>query len=89
MKIPKSNFKCMDCKVDTAKINEYYMVRDDLWLKANPKRKGMLCIGCLENRLDPTGESHLNFAAFPHMPLNCLPIVERSERLWERMMRFH
>lgn len=41
---------CMDCGVDTIP-EEYYMVHDEIWLKAVPENHGMLCIGCLENRL--------------------------------------
>lgn len=47
--------QCMDCDVDTRKINEYYMVHDGLWSKAVPdlyaNEYGQLCIGCLEMRL--------------------------------------
>jgi hypothetical protein len=42
---------CLDSDVNTAKIREAYMVRDELWLRVNPGRAGMLCIGCLEMRL--------------------------------------
>ncbi|WP_457489141.1 hypothetical protein [Tardiphaga sp. P5_C10] len=31
--------------------DEYYMVHDDLWLNAHPKRDGKLCVGCLETRI--------------------------------------
>lgn len=43
------SFVCIDCKVDTLKIGEYYMINDTTW----PLRRngGMLCIGCLETRL--------------------------------------
>lgn len=43
---------CVDCHVDTFAINEYYMVTDAVWLSVvSTKQDGMLCIGCLENRL--------------------------------------
>jgi hypothetical protein len=43
----------MDCGNQTAMTHkdEYYMIHDALWLKANPKGEGMLCIGCVEDRL--------------------------------------
>lgn len=44
-------FDCMDCGVDTSKTHEYYMVHDEIWLFVNPGDYGMLCIGCLEERL--------------------------------------
>jgi hypothetical protein len=46
-----SRYNCLDCKINTRSINEYYMVHRHVWSVANPKRHGMLCIGCLENRL--------------------------------------
>lgn len=46
-----SQYTCMDCKIDTAQIQEYYMVDDTLWDTINPKILGMLCIGCLEDRI--------------------------------------
>jgi hypothetical protein len=30
---------------------DYYTINDDLWLTANPKDKGMLCLSCLSDRL--------------------------------------
>jgi hypothetical protein len=42
---------CLDCKKDTHRLGEYYMVINRIWRKANPGDKGMLCIGCLELQL--------------------------------------
>jgi len=44
-------FACIDCAACTNCNGEYYMVHDEVWLEANPKDKGMLCVGCLESRL--------------------------------------
>ena len=44
-------FECAACGVNTLHINEYYMVTDEVWEAAWPQDRGMLCIGCLENRL--------------------------------------
>lgn len=44
-------FACIDCAACTNCNGEYYMVNDEVWLEANPKGRGMLCIGCLEDRL--------------------------------------
>ena len=46
-----NGFDCLDCGVNTADAHEYYMVKDNIWLKAHPKDDGMLCIACLETRL--------------------------------------
>jgi hypothetical protein len=42
---------CKDCGKDTVKINEEYMVHDELWREAFPSEAGRLCIGCFEKRL--------------------------------------
>ena len=48
--------RCLDCGEETSfradKADEYYMVHNELWLRAHPARNGKLCIGCLERRLD-------------------------------------
>lgn len=44
---------CMDCEVDTidrTRTWDYYMVRNDLWLKFGVGSK-MLCLGCFAQRL--------------------------------------
>lgn len=42
---------CMDCTANTSELNEFYMLNDEIWLRAVPGRAGMLCIGCVEARL--------------------------------------
>jgi hypothetical protein len=42
---------CLDCDVDTVEIGEYYMLRDNVWLEANPDDAGMLCFRCVQARL--------------------------------------
>jgi hypothetical protein len=42
------------------------MVTDEAWAIANPKKYGMLCIGCLESRLGRT----LTGDDFPDYPIN-------------------
>lgn len=43
---------CADCGRCTDKLGEFYMVRDDVWLAAGMTPDGgLLCIGCLEDRL--------------------------------------
>jgi hypothetical protein len=46
----RRHFPCLDCQYDTFR-DEYYMLRNEVWLSANPKSKGMLCIGCVEERI--------------------------------------
>lgn len=47
----KAGFICLDCNVHTDEIGEYYMIDFDLWNQVHPANKGMLCIGCVEERL--------------------------------------
>jgi len=42
---------CLDCKVDTGKIAEHYMLKDSVWSKVHGSKVGMLCVGCVEKRL--------------------------------------
>jgi hypothetical protein len=52
---------CADCGVNTIKIGEWYMIRDDVWEQAWPGTANFadaehgqgnyLCVGCLEKRL--------------------------------------
>ena len=77
MKTPR----CLDCKTDTYEIGEYYMVHHDLWETANPKIKGMLCIGCLERRLG----RELDYTDFTWSPLNLGNLFIGSDRLRARM----
>lgn len=72
--------RCLDCGVDTHAIDEYYMVVDDLWLAAQPRRRGSLCVGCLETRLG----RQLVGGDFADLPVNADPIG-RSARLEARM----
>ncbi len=75
--------RCLDCKKDTYKLGEYYMVVNRVWNRANPKKKGMLCIGCLEERLG----RKLHFRDFLWCPLNVINVFDSktSERLKDRL----
>jgi hypothetical protein len=57
------HFVCTDCSFDTLEGGEYYMVHDDLW-EAHGCGDGMLCIGCLEDRMGTTLQSD-DFALVP------------------------
>jgi hypothetical protein len=50
-KCDAGRFICLDCQNDVLRGGEYYLLRDEVWLEANPQRRGMLCIGCVEKRL--------------------------------------
>jgi hypothetical protein len=80
-------FACLDCNVHTGEINEYYMVRNDIWHMAVPDHKGMLCIGCLEARLSERMRQTvtLNFRSFTFYPINFAPMYRKSERFISRL----
>lgn len=76
------DFLCLDCGVDTSEIDEYYMVHDHVWAAANPDRRGMLCISCLEKRLSRT----LDASDFTDFPVN-RGLFPRSPLLLDRLGR--
>ena len=47
----RAKFLCLDCKVDTGKAFEHYMLVDSVWTKIHNSKFGMMCIGCVEVRL--------------------------------------
>lgn len=59
------------------------MVHDEVWETANPKRKGMLCIGCLELRLGRL----LTKDDFTDAPVNVMWLTVGSTRLKERLTK--
>jgi hypothetical protein len=72
--------RCLDCDVDTFAIDEYYMVNDDVWTDSGVGwTGGMLCIGCLEDRLG----RQLVPGDFMDAPINGRP--PHSERLRARL----
>ena len=77
----RRRFFCIDCKVDTGKICEYYFVHTALWLSVMPSVKEMLCIGCLEKRLG----RELRASDFPNVYINTLRHSPKSERLHLRL----
>lgn len=80
----RDTYKCLDCKIDTSGgtgINEYYMVQHALWYSVAHNGRGMLCIGCLEQRLG----RQLIAVDFTDCPLNMEKFTDGSERLKHRM----
>lgn len=90
----RTGYDCEDCGQDTDKINEYYMVHDSLWGAAGMETNeaftqgltntylpdGMLCVGCLENRIG----RRLTPADFTDAPINS---EDASDRLKNRQGR--
>ena len=76
--------RCLDCKIDTGGLKEFYIVKDEVWLNAVPDKRGYLCIGCLEKRLG----RQLTYDDFTVALINAMNWHNRSassERLWARM----
>ena len=82
-----TRFVCMDCGINTRIIDEYYTLKDKMWLTANPRNKGMLCIGCVEQRL---GRMLTQEDFRMEVPINILELTDRfpkSPRLLDRLSR--
>jgi hypothetical protein len=76
-----SDWRCVDCGVDTDAIDEYYMVDDPVWQQAASDTTGHLCISCLEHRLGRT----LTAADFTERNINTSAHLQRSPRLTARI----
>ena len=81
----RRKFKCLDCQVDTGKIHEHYFIHTATWLSVVKSIRGMLCVGCLEKRL----ERRLTKADFPDITVNNPRYEAKSQRLMERMVNLH
>jgi len=75
-------FACLDCETCTNCTGEYYMVHDHVWLSANPRDHGMLCIWCLERRLGRV----LTKDDFTAAPVNSIWGQFGSTRLKNRLL---
>jgi hypothetical protein len=74
-------FICLDCQNDVLRAGEYYMLRDLVWLAANPRRQGMLCIGCVEKRLGRRlAPEDFQGAPLDHHLINGLALSKRLMR---------
>ena len=71
---------CAICDVNVMKVGEYYSVTNDLWKRYGVGR-GMLCIGCLEERMG----RDLTAADFADVPVNDLNFPGHSDRLRSRL----
>lgn len=78
-----NRFCCVDCSVNTARFREYYMLKDQIWLKTGLDfGGGKLCIGCAEERIG----RKLRPSDFTDCPLNQQNYrYGHSKRLRERL----
>ena len=75
--------RCVDCHTDTCPTDhrraEYYVVHDHIWKQAGMAPfGGMLCIGCLEQRIGRT----LNAGDFDDCELNDLAAYRDNRYAW-------
>ena len=77
----RTKWICLDCQVDTGKIYEHYFINLDTWLSVVGSKTGMLCIGCLEQRL----QRKLNKEDFPKVTINDPKYSKMSLRLLSRL----
>ena len=80
--IPQPNDYCVDCNVNTFLIGEYYMVHHFIWQQTGlGPYDGMLCISCLENRI----QRQLTSEDFSNFPVNNPTILFKSDTLLSRL----
>jgi hypothetical protein len=77
----RRKFLCLDCSVDTARAHEHYMLNDQTWKLTGLGKFGMLCIGCVEDRIG----RKLVAADFNNSYLNKPRTGSISARLLDRM----
>lgn len=83
-RLTRDEFPCHDCGSPTAPLDgphEWYMVFDRVWRRAHAAEDSVLCIGCLEVRLD----RRLLPADFTAVPLNDPRDGRHSDRLLNRL----
>jgi hypothetical protein len=47
----RRKFLCLDCRVDTGRIGEHYMLIDETWRLTGLGKIGMLCVEHVESRI--------------------------------------
>lgn len=78
----KRKWLCVDCSDDTK--YEHYFVKNEVWFgEANMGESGMLCIGCLEQRIGRT----LTASDFTSAHINDPRRYSKTARLVDRLTR--
>jgi hypothetical protein len=77
----RKKFLCLDCKIDTGKLGEHYMLIDETWKLTGLGKFGMLCIEHVEQRIG----RKLTASDFNTSYLNNYRTCIKSARLVERM----
>lgn len=77
----RRKFLCLDCKVDTSKTAELYMLIDETWQLTGLGSVGMLCVEHVESRIG----RKLTASDFNASYLNNYRTCAKSARLVERM----
>lgn len=75
------DWRCLGCGIDMSTVDEYYMLKSDVWAQVNPAIDGNLCIACVEERLGRT----LTAADFTDSPINTSNAKRRTQRLADRL----
>ncbi|TDZ94547.1 hypothetical protein CCUG60885_03048 [Mycobacteroides salmoniphilum] len=76
-----SDWRCLGCGLDMSTVDEYYMLKNNVWAQANPDIDGHLCIACVEERLGRT----LTAADFTDSPINTSTGKRSTPRLTDRL----
>ncbi|AWG64771.1 hypothetical protein DDT46_13860 [Mycobacteroides abscessus] len=75
------DWRCLGCGLDMSTVDEYYMLKNDVWAQVDPAIDGNLCIACVEERLGRT----LTAADFTDSPINTSTAKRRTQRLADRL----
>ena len=74
-----NKWKCLICKVDTR--YEHFYLLDEIWYLVHDSKDGMLCINCIEEKL----ERKLTKADFTDCFINKINYGNKSVALIERL----
>lgn len=77
----RTKWLCLDCRVDTGKIGEHYFLNTAIWVSVVGSKYGMLCIGCIEQRLG----RKLQPSDFTNAYINSPKHASKSVRLLNRL----
>jgi len=77
----RKKWLCLDCKIDTGKIGEHYMLVNSTWDQIHNSNIGMFCVNCAEKRLG----RRLKPSDFHNCYINHKNYGTRSVKLTQRM----
>jgi len=77
----RKKWTCLGCGVDTGKIGEHYMLKNETWKHIHKSPIGMYCVGCAELKLG----RQLTRNDFNDSYINSARYASRSAKLSKRL----